>query len=153
MLVCANTPALKATARSILLKEIGVKATQDFQALMWVDEETSEIEWVIGFDGFIGKVCQIHDVNLGGKITPRALLKASFDYPFNQCGVETLIGIVNSNNKRAMAYNRKLGFTEFSRLVGKHDDGGDLVMFTMVRSQCKWIKEFKHEKLLVTQAA
>lgn len=153
MIVCATTPELKQLAADILLAEIGVKATMQFQAIFWVNEESKQIEWVIGFDGFIGKVCQIHDVNLGGKATPRELLRVSFDYPFNQCGMEKLIGIVNSNNTRAMQYNRKLGFKEQTRLKGMHDDGGDIVMFVMDKADCRWLQERKHEKLLVKKAA
>ena len=150
MLVAANTLELRETAASILLRETGVKATQQFQAIFWVNEETSKIEWVIGFDGFIGKVCQIHDVNISGKgYTPRKLLKAVFDYAFIKCGLEALLGVVNSHNTRALEYNRKLGFTNLAVLPGMHDDGGDIVLMKLNKSDCKWIKERKHEELLV----
>ena len=149
MLVSANTPHLRDTAAQILYNEIGVKATQDFQAIMWANKDTSQVEWVIGFDGFIGRVCQIHDVNLTGKSLPRELLRAAFHFPFKQCGIETLIGIVNSKNTRAMEFDRKLGFTEMNRLVGMHDDGGDIVMFKMARQDCRWIKDKDHANVLL----
>lgn len=149
MIVCADSITLRRYAAEILLDKIGVKATEQFQAILWVNKDTREIEWVIGYDGFIGKVCQIHDVNLAGKATPRELLRVAFDYPFNQCGMEALLGVVNSNNTRAMQYNRKLGFKELSRIKGLHDDGGDIVLMKMDKASCRWLKERKHEELLV----
>lgn len=151
MLVAANTDELKHLAASILLEEIGVKVTTQMQAIFWADPETKQVEWVIGFDGFIGKTCQIHDVNLSGKAyTPRKLLKAVFEYAFKQCGLEALLGVVNSNNKRALEYNRKLGFKQLAVLPKLHDDGGDIVLMKLDKADCKWIKERKHEELLVS---
>ena len=148
MLVGANTYDLRYLAASLLRLHTGVKPTDDFQAILWCDPD-GNVEWVIGYDGFIGKCCQIHDVNLGGNYTPRALLRAAFDYPFNKLGMEMLLGVVNSNNARALAYNRKLGFTELQRLDGLHDEGGDIVLMKMAKADCKWLKERKHEELLV----
>lgn len=150
MLVGANTNELKHLAASILQEEIGVKATSDFQAIFWVEPDSRKIEWVIGFDGFIGKACQIHDVNLSGKpYTPRLLLKAVFDYAYNTCGMETLLGVVNSQNLKAMKYNKRLGFTELAVLPKLHDNGGDIVLMKMDKQDCRWLQERKHAELLV----
>ena len=95
-------------------------------------------------NGFIGKTCQIHVVNFQKKYTPRKLLFAVFDYAFNKAGVETLIGVVNSNNEKAMKYDQNLGFKEVCRLEGMHDDGGDLVLFQMKKADCRFIREKKY---------
>jgi len=142
MLVVANTPELKNIAIQILLNEIGVQPCGDLQALFWANKE-QQIEWVIGYTAFIGKTCQMHMVNLKGGYTPKELLKAAFDYPFNQCGIEKTFGIVNSNNVKAMEYDQKLGFTEAKRFEKMHDDGGDIVVFEMNKADCRWIKERK----------
>jgi len=142
MLVVANTPELRNIAIQILLNEIGVQPCGDLQALFWANKE-QQIEWVIGYTAFIGKTCQMHMVNLKGGYTPKELLKAAFDYPFNQCGIEKTFGIVNSNNIKAMEYDQKLGFTEAKRFAGMHDDGGDIVVFEMNKADCRWIKERK----------
>ena len=144
MLVGTTTPELKELAAEILNKEIYVKPTSDLQAIFWANPETKVIEWCIGFDSFIGKTCQIHVVNFQKKYTPRKLLFAVFDYAFNTAGVETLIGVVNSNNEEAMKYDQNLGFKEVCRLEGMHDDGGDLVLFQMKKQDCRFIKEKKY---------
>ena len=143
MLVVADSPELKQLAAEILPKEIGVQPSADQQAILWANPETKVIEWCIGFTAFIGKTCQIHVVNFNKKYTPRKLLWATVDYPFRQLGLESLIGIVNSNNEQAMKYDQNLGFKEVHRFVGLHDDGGDIVVFEMKKADCRFIKELK----------
>ena len=143
MLIAANAPELKQLAAEILQKEIGVQPSADLQALFWASPKTNEIEWCIGYTSFLGKTCQIHVVIFNKKYTPRKLLWAAFDYPFNQAGVETLIGIVNSKNDLAMKYDQNLGFKEVYRFEGVHDEGGDVVVFEMKKKDCRFIKELK----------
>ena len=141
MLVVADSPELKQLAAEILHKEIGVQPSADQQAIFWANPKTEVIEWCIGFTAFIGKTCQIHVVNFNKKYTPRKLLWATFDYPFRQLGLESLIGIVNSNNEQAMKYDQNLGFKEVHRFAGLHDDGGDIVVFELKKDECRFIKE------------
>ena len=149
MLQSAQSLEAKQIAADILLKEVGVQPCWDLQALFWTDE-ASNIEWVIGYTAFIGKTCQMHMVNLKGGYTPKGLLFGAFDYPFNHLGLEKAFGIVNSLNTKAMEYDKKLGFIEAIRFPGVHDDGGDLVVFEMNKSDCRWIRErMNHEIKLV----
>jgi hypothetical protein len=140
MICSAQTPEARQIASDILLREVGVQPCGDLQAIFWVNDQ-NQIEWVIGYTAFIGKTCQMHMVNLKGGYTPKQLLKSAFDYPFNQLGVEKAFGIVNSLNTKAMEYDQKLGFKEAVRFAGMHEDGGDLVVFEMNKSDCRWIRE------------
>jgi hypothetical protein len=149
VIVTANDERTLNLARQILLDEAGVRATEDLRAMMWVNEHNFEIEWVVGYDGFLGKVCQMHVVKTAHKPAPRKMLWAAFDYPFNRAGIEMILGVVNSNNEYAMNFDKHLGFKELNRLPGMHDDGGDLVLFGMKKDECKWLKEKKYEAELV----
>ena len=140
MICSAQTPEARQIASDILLREVGVQPCGDLQAIFWVNDQ-NQIEWVIGYTAFIGKTCQMHMVNLKGGYTPKQLLKSAFDYPFNQLGIEKAFGIVNSLNEKAMEYDQKLGFKEAVRFAGMHEDGGDLVVFEMNKSDCRWIRE------------
>ena len=140
MICSAQTPEARQIASDILLKEVGVQPCGDLQAIFWINDQ-NQIEWVIGYTAFIGKTCQMHMVNLKGGYTPKQLLKSAFDYPFNQLGIEKAFGIVNSLNTKAMEYDQKLGFKEAVRFAGMHEDGGDLVVFEMNKSDCRWIRE------------
>lgn len=149
MLVVAITPEQRELAAGILLREAGVQPCADMQALLWVNDDRNQVEWVVGYTGFIGKTCQMHVVSFTRTFTPRKLLWAAFDYPFNQVGCEIVFGVVNSKNELAMRYDQHLGFKESQRFPGVHDNGGDLVLFKMEKAECRWIKERKQDEKLV----
>ena len=142
MLQSAQSDEAKAIAHKHLYEHAGVEWSTDFQALFWIDKN-NEIEWVVGYNAFIGKTCQMHVVNLKESYCPRGLLFGAFDYPLNFLGLEKVFGIVNSLNTRAMEYDKKVGFKEVIRFPGMHGDGGDLVVFEMNKVDCRWIKERK----------
>lgn len=142
MLQSAQSDEAKAIAHRHLYEHAGVEWSADFQALIWVDKN-NDIEWVIGYNAFIGKTCQMHVVNLKESYCPKGVLFGAFDYPFNFLALEKVFGIVNSLNTRAMEYDKKVGFKEVVRFPGMHGDGGDLVVFEMNKADCRWIKERK----------
>lgn len=142
MLQSAQSAEAKAIAQKHLYDHAGVEASSDFQALIWVDEN-NQIKWVIGYNAFIGKTCQMHVVNLTESYTPKGVLFGAFDFPFNHMNLDKVFAIVNSKNTRAMQYDQKLGFIEAIRFPGMHCNGGDLVVFEMNKADCRWIKERK----------
>lgn len=149
MLAVAITPEQRQLAAGILLREAGVQPCGDQQAILWINDDTGVVEWVVGYTGFVGKTCQMHVVSFTRTFTPRKLLRAAFDYPFNQVGCEVVFGVVNSKNKLAMRYDKHLGFTEAIRFPEVHEDGGDLVVFQMKKAECRWIKEKQHDEAMV----
>ena len=117
-----------------------VLATPDTQFIGWVTDD--KLRMVVGLSGFIGKVCQIHvAMDPGYKFTPQEMLANVFKLVFDDFQREMLIGIVNSSNVNAMRYDLHLGFTELTRLPGMHDDGGDLVILTLKKGDCKYITQ------------
>jgi len=110
----------------------------------WVSEEDTKLKMCIAFNAFMGKVCQIHVGYVENwHFTPKQMLKAVFEYGFDVLKRDVLLGIVNSNNERAMKYDLHLGFTESHRLPGLHDDGGDIVILRMNKADCKYLKQEK----------
>ena len=116
----------------------GVQPSMDMKMLGWV--ESDDLKLVVGFNGFVGKVCQIHvAMKPDFRFTPREMLKVAFRYAFVQAEREILLGVVNSNNKKAVKYDLHLGFRELWRLPGMHDDGGDLVVLGMHKAECRYL--------------
>lgn len=150
MLVGTTDPETKKIAAQILLDKVGVQPCGDFQGLLWVDPKTFAVDWVVGYTSFLGKTCQMHMVKLkDAKYTPKKLIWASFDYPFNQLGLEVVFGVLNGNNTIAVKYDRHLGFKEVQRFPGVHDDGGDMILMAMNKADCRWIKESRNEDRMV----
>src|SRR5262245_16972170 len=110
------------------------------QCIGWVSDEDNKLVIVVGFDGFTGKVAQIHLAFAEGwHFTPRAMLREVFKYAYVTAQRELLIGIVNSKNEKAMRMDLHLGFREIMRLPRMHDDDGDLVLLGMTKSECRYL--------------
>ena len=115
-----------------------VKRSSDLSMVGWVTED--KLRMVVGLNGFIGGVCQIHvAMEPGYEFTPKAMLEYVFHKVFVELGVKQLLGIVNSHNRKAMVYDKHLGFSEIMRLPGMHDDGGDLVLLGMKPEECRYL--------------
>ena len=117
-----------------------VTPTQDMQCVGWVSE--GKLVIVVGLQGFLGKVCQIHLAFAPGwHYSPRSMLREVFRHAFITAGREMLVGIVNSKNEKALRMDAHLGFRELYRLPGMHDDGGDLVLIGMTKDNCRYLDD------------
>lgn len=90
-------------------------------------------------EDYTGTSCVMHVAGEGQWLT-RRFLRFVFGYVFLQLRCRVVIGFVVSSNERALAFDRKLGFTEKCRIEGAHPDG-DVVIVTMRKEQCRWINE------------
>lgn len=107
---------------------------------------------VVGYDGFNGASAQMHSAGVGNWVT-RDLLFAAFDYPFNVCKLDMVIGLIPSGNGQAIKFNKHLGFRIVVELPGAHPDGS-LVIMTMDRRECRFLKRKEHgQKVRSTTAA
>lgn len=79
----------------------------------------------------------------------RRFLWAAFDYPFNQLGCKTVVGLVSSANKRAQRFDEHLGFKLVATLEQAHQEG-DMLVYQMLRRDCRWLelgKRYGRQKL------
>jgi hypothetical protein len=67
------------------------------------------------------------------------LLVLAFDYPFNRLKVQRVIGTVPSTNLKALDQDLRVGWKEIARIEGAVE-GGDMVVLSMSREQCKWLR-------------
>jgi L-amino acid N-acyltransferase YncA len=95
------------------------------------------IKGVIGYDGYNGASIMMHAAGEPGWFT-KDVLEAAFDYPFNVCRVNMIIGLVPSGNTDAIKFNNHIGFKTEITLVGAHPDGA-LLLMTMKRGECRYL--------------
>jgi len=128
------------TMAQFLREHANVQPSLDLRMVGWLSE--GQLVIVVGFNAWIGSVCQIHMAfDRNWHFAPRQLLREVFRYAFIDAKREMLIGIVNSKNERAMRMDLHLGFTEVTRLPGLHDDGGDIVVLGMRKDQCRYLQD------------
>ena len=117
---------------------VNLHRSEDFQALGRV--EGGRLIGVVGYNGFCGLTCQIHTAGDGHWVS-REFIRATFDYPFRQCGMEHLFAPVAATNAKALRFDRHMGFREFARIQDGYERGTDMIVLTMSRSDCRWIKQ------------
>jgi hypothetical protein len=63
-----------------------------------------------------------------------------FDYPFNQCNLARVTGLVPRKNDKALKFDiDKVGFKVEGIVRSALPDGDDIVVLGMLRDECKWL--------------
>lgn len=109
----------------------------DGQGIGWHDGR--QLVAGVAYTDFNGANLCMHVVALPGrKWLRREYLWACFDYPFNQCKVRRVTGLVASTNLQARKFDEHLGFVRETTLHGAHPTG-DLIVYVMWKERCKWL--------------
>lgn len=66
-------------------------------------------------------------------------LRACFHYPFVQLGCRRVTGLVRVDNFQAQKFDEHLGFKREGIIRQGDDDGCDLIIYGMLRRECRWI--------------
>jgi RimJ/RimL family protein N-acetyltransferase len=95
---------------------------------------------VVGFNNFSENLCQIHVAASEDYWINKALLNATFDYPFNKLKVKVILAPISKTNDKSLNLCRKLGFEQVADIPYGHPKG-DLIVMAMKRNQCKWLQQ------------
>lgn len=94
----------------------------------------------IVFNNMNGSNATVHvAVTKANKLLPK-LIEHGCNYAFCQCGLRRLTGLVEADNKKALAFDRHLGFEEEFVMKQAGSQGQDMVVLVMWRDSCRWIK-------------
>ena len=103
-------------------------------------EKGGELVAGVVYEGFNGSNIWMHvGATPGKRWMTRQYLRACFAYPFIQCGVKRVSGYVNASNTAACRFDEHLGFKPEARLHGAAPDGGDVIVYAMKRSECRYV--------------
>jgi len=92
------------------------------------------------YEGFNGQSVWMHVAAMPGKRwMTRDYLRACFQYPFLQLGVESVFGWVTADNEEAQRFDEHLGFTVDAVLKGAGPHGVDVLLYRMRRDQCRFL--------------
>jgi RimJ/RimL family protein N-acetyltransferase len=114
---------------------------EDARAIGHADEDDNLLAVTV-FDGFSAVDCNIHIASDGrGHWLTRAFLAASFGYPFIQCGLRRVTGLVPATNRAALRFDEHLGFRREGYHPQANPKGGDLISLGMLREWCRFIPQ------------
>lgn len=80
-------------------------------------------------------------------MTP-AFLSASFRYPFMQMECRRVTGLVRADNVDAQRFDEHLGFKREGLIRQGCNDGTDLILYGMLKSECRFLEGKHHAALL-----
>ena len=104
-----------------------------------LEEDGRMIAGVI-YEGFSGPNVWMHvAAEPGCRWMTRNYLRACFFFPFVQLGVKRVSGYVEASNTTARRFDEHLGFKEEARLSGAAKDGGDVIIYRMLREECRYV--------------
>lgn len=83
---------------------------------------------------------RMHCAGMPGWLT-KATLRAFFSYPFTQLKCVRVTGTVAKANKAARSLNERLGFRNEGCVRNGFGRGRDMIMYGMLRQECRWIEE------------
>lgn len=107
----------------------------EYVAMGW--ERHGELVSGVVYNHFSGNDIAMHVCGTGFWAT-RAALKVYFEYPFLQLKCQRVTAYVASKNAKCLTLVNRLGFTPEGRLrEGLPDD--DLMVFGMLRRECRWL--------------
>lgn len=103
------------------------------------DHDDSVLGGVV-FTGYLYGSILLHMAGSENHWASRDFLWLVYDYAFNQLGVRKCLGLVASDNSRALSIDLRMGFRVEAKLTDMLADGGDLLILTLKRADCKWLK-------------
>lgn len=102
--------------------------------------EGEELYGGVLLNGYTGASINTHMAGFRQAWSNRDHLWVVFDYCFNQLGCKKVFGQIPANNQRALEVDLKLGFKIEARIQDVFPGGEDLIVVSMSREDCRWLK-------------
>lgn len=105
-------------------------------------EQDGELKAAILCDRFGLRECQMHIYSEKGfNWMQTARCREAFEFVFNYLRRERITCETPVSHRAMLRMNEYLGFVREGVKRGAADDGGDAVIFGMLREECRWIKD------------
>lgn len=124
-------------------KTLHCHLVEDTTGIVAIDAE-GDYAGVVVMDGWTPSSVFVHIAVLNPMVLRHGFLSKAADAIFSHAGRELVLGMVPSNNEKALAFNKKIGFTELFRIKNGFDYGVDYVILEMRRDDCRWLTEDTH---------
>jgi hypothetical protein len=96
------------------------------------------IRGVVAFEGWTKNACQAH-MAADAPIAWRVLLRAAFEYVFEQAGKGVIFAAIPAHNIPSLRFAKHVGLVEVYRLRDGWDAGDDLVELELRKEHCRWL--------------
>jgi RimJ/RimL family protein N-acetyltransferase len=112
-------------------------------------ERDGELIAGVLYEQHTGPNVMMHVASDGSRhwMTP-AYMAACFRYPFLQLGVNRVTALVRSDNDASIKFCSALGFQTEGALREAATDGADLILYGMLKRECRYLDGKYHDALL-----
>ena len=93
----------------------------------------------VAFTSFDGNGVALHSAGSSRAWLNKLFVRAVFEYPFKQLGCRRLTTLVREDNEHAQTIALKAGFKYEGMLRAAEPDGCGLLVYGMLRDECRWI--------------
>lgn len=97
-------------------------------------EREGEIVAGVIYENFMTTTITCH-ISISGRLNKK-FLWAIFDYPFKVCKVDKIVAPIVATNEKSIKLVTNMGFTEEARIKRSN---GDMVFFTMLKENCRFL--------------
>lgn len=118
---------------------------------LWDDTEILAAVVYESFDR-VSITCHIAGVH-GSRWMTKQYLWTIFNYPFEQLKVARINVCVADSNAASKALVEHMGFQKEGQIRKGAPDGGDLIVYGMLREECRFLRMKPHGKVPATGAA
>jgi hypothetical protein len=125
-----------------LHQRLGLHRSDDFRGVIFLNAE-GKPGVAYGWHGFIGRTCAINIVVEDRHCLTRPVVREAFRFPFEVCGVNSVLALVDSANEKSIKLCKRSGFQTLTTIP----NGGlkdNLIIFEMRKDTCPWFKEKAH---------
>ncbi|TDN70396.1 GNAT family protein [Paraburkholderia sp. BL10I2N1] len=105
-------------------------------------ERDGELIAGVVYDRYTGNdICMHVAAEPGARWATKQAMFRFFVYPFVQLKCSRVTGLVGANNHAARRFDEHVGFVQEGLLRRGMEDGSDLIVYGMLREECRWISD------------
>jgi L-amino acid N-acyltransferase YncA len=101
-------------------------------------DSTGDLQGIVLFDNWAENSVTVH-ISIQSAMVLRGLHIEAFKYIFLTCNRKMMIGVVPSNNAKAIRLDKHFGFTEIARIPNAITDGVDQIIYQLLRKDCQYL--------------
>ena len=116
----------------------GIMPVPDMQGIV-AENECGHFQGCAIFGHWSPSSVQAHVIVENPMLLRHGFLEEAARYVFITCDRGVIIGLVPSNNEKALKLDAHIGFKEVGRVRDGHDFGVDTVIMELRRENCRWL--------------
>lgn len=113
---------------------------EDTQGIVALDGD-DKILAILVADSFSPDSCNVHMAIDNPVVIRRGFLQEVARHLFIACNRNHIFGLVPANNKKALKFDKHIGFKEVARIPDGVGSGTDYVVLRMDKATCPWLEQ------------